>query len=65
MWLNLETLVLQNPLDGSILVVWGQLGLEDNTKRTVAYDLALLILYLFRFPGKTVLHLLAYDLCLS
>lgn len=57
-WAHLEPLVLQNPLDGRILIGRRQLGLEDNAERTVANNLALGILQLPGLAGDTVLNLL-------
>jgi hypothetical protein len=42
---NLEPLVLQNSLDGSIFTTGGQLGLKDNTKGAIPNDLALGVLH--------------------
>lgn len=37
----LETLILQDPFDGSILAAGHHLRLEDHTKRAIADDFAL------------------------
>jgi hypothetical protein len=55
----LESLVLEDTLDGSIFARRGQLGLEDNTERTVAYDLALRVLQVSGFACDAVLYFLA------
>lgn len=58
----LEPLVLEHSLDGSILTTGCELGLEDDTERAIADDLALCILHFLRLPSQSVLDLFAYDL---
>lgn len=58
----LESLVLKHSLDGSILAAGGHLGLEDDTKRSIAHDLALGIRDLLGFTGEAILDLFANDL---
>lgn len=60
---DLESLVLKNALDGSVLPGWGELRLEDNAEGTVADNLALGILQIPGLTSDTVLHLFANDLC--
>jgi hypothetical protein len=60
---DLETLVLEHTLDGSIFAAGGQLGLEDNTEGTVADNLALGVLHLFCLSGQAILDLFANYLC--
>lgn len=60
---HLEALVLKDTLDGSVLAAGRQLGLEDDTERTIAYDLALCIRQVFVVAGQAVLNFLADDLC--
>jgi hypothetical protein len=55
----LETLVLQNPFDGCILVRWRQLGLEDYAKGPVAHNLALGVLNLAGLAGDAILDFFA------
>ena len=59
----LEALVLQHALDGGVLSGGRQLGLEDDTERTVADDLALGVLHLLGLSGQAVLDLLTDDFC--
>lgn len=60
---DLETLVLQNALDGGIFTAGRQLGLEDDTERAIADDLALRVLHLFCLSGQAILDLFANYLC--
>ena len=59
---HLETLVLENTLDGRIFAVRGKLGVEDHTEGTISYDLALGVLHLSCLASDSILHLLADDL---
>lgn len=59
----LEALVLENALDGGILSAGRELGLEDDTERAIAHDLALGVLHLFRLTGQSILDLFANDFC--
>lgn len=59
---DLEALILQDPLDGSVFTARRQLGLEDDSERAVADDLALGVLHFLCFSGQAILDLLAYDL---
>lgn len=59
---DLETLVLKNALDGSIFARRRELGLEDNSKRTVAHNLALGILHLLGLTCQAILDLLTNNL---
>ena len=58
----LETLVLQNSLDGRIFSAGRELGLEHNTERAVADDFALCVLQFPRLSRQSILDLFAYDL---
>ena len=58
----LETLVLQYPLDGCVLTVWSEFGLEHHPKGSIAHDLALCILHFPGLPSQAILYLLAYYL---
>jgi hypothetical protein len=60
---DLEALVLENTLDGGIFAAGRQLGLENDTEGTVADNLALGVLHLFRLSGQTILDLFANYLC--
>lgn len=40
----LESLVLENSLDGSVFIGWRELCLEDNTERSISHDFTLCIL---------------------
>jgi len=60
---HLKALVLEHALDSSILSGRRQLGLEDDTERAVADNLALSVLHLLRLSGKAVLDLLADNFC--
>jgi hypothetical protein len=55
----LEPLVLQHALDGSIFTRWRELGLEDDSERAIAHNLALRVLQIPRLAGNAVLHLFA------
>ena len=59
----LKALVLQHALDGSILSGRRQLGLEDDSERAVADDLALGVLHFLGLSGQAVLDLLTDDFC--
>jgi hypothetical protein len=59
----LESLVLQHPLDGRIFTIGRDLGLKDDAKGAIAYNLALGILHLARLAGDAILDLLADDFC--
>ena len=58
---SLKPLILQHPLDGSILATGGQLGLEDDAKRPIANNLALSVCELSSLSGQAVLNLFAND----
>lgn len=60
---HLESLVLQNALDGSILARRGELCLEDNPEGSVANNLALCVLHISSQSGDAVLDFLADYLC--
>lgn len=45
----LETLILEDPFDGSILAAGHHFRLKNNSERPIADDFTLRILYLFRF----------------
>lgn len=60
---HLEALVLQHPLDGSVLAAGRQLRLEDDAEGAIADDLALRIGKVFVLARLAVLHFLANDLC--
>ena len=60
---SLKPLILQHPLDGSILATGGQLGLEDDAKRPIANNLALSVCELSSLSGQAVLNLFANDFC--
>jgi hypothetical protein len=55
----LESLVLKDSLDGSILSRWGQLGLENNTEGAISDNLALRVLQIPSFSSHSILDLLA------
>lgn len=60
---DLETLVLEHALDGSIFTAGRQLGLEDDTEGAVTDDLALGVLHLFCLSSQAILNLFANYLC--
>lgn len=60
---DLETLVLEHALNSSVLPAWRELGLENNAKGSVSYDLALSVLHLPSFTGNAILDFLANHLC--
>lgn len=59
----LETLVLQYPLDGCVLAVWSEFGLEHHPKGSIAHDLALCILHFLGLASQAILYFLAYYFC--
>ena len=58
----LETLVLEDALDGSIFAAGRQLGLENDSERAIADDLALSVLDIAGLAGQAILDLFADDL---
>ena len=60
---NLEALVLQHPLDGGVLSTRRELGLEDDTERAVAHNLALRVRQILVFSRLAVLDLFADNFC--
>ena len=54
----LEALVLKDTLDCCIFAVGRELGLKDNTKGSIADDLALRILHFPGLTSHTILYLL-------
>lgn len=54
----LETFILKDALDGSILAGWRQLCLEDHTKGPIANNLALSILEISSFTSDSILNAL-------
>lgn len=60
---HLETLVLEDSLDGSVLAAGGHLGLKHHTERSIAHDLALGVRDLLGFARQAILDLFADDLC--
>ncbi len=61
---HLEALVLEHAFNGRVLAIGGELGLEDDTERAVADDLALRVLHLAGLAGEAILDLFANDLFL-
>ena len=59
----LESLVLEDSLDGSILAAGSHLGLEHDTEGAIADNLTLCVGDLFGFTGQSILDLLLDDLC--
>lgn len=59
----LEALVLEDPLDGRILAAGRQLGLEDDSKRAVADDLALGVGKIPVLSRHAIVDLFADDFC--
>lgn len=60
---DFETLVLEHTLDRRVLAAWRQLGVEDNTERTIADDLALRVGELSCLSGQAILDLFADNFC--
>lgn len=56
---DLEALVLEHTLDGSIFTTGRELGLEDDTEGTVADNFALGVLHLFCLSSQAILDLFA------
>ena len=59
----LESLVLQDSLDGGVLPTGGHLGLEDHTERAIAYNLALGVGNFLGLAGQAVVDLFVDNLC--
>lgn len=57
----LESLILQDALDGSIFVRRSELGLENYTKGAISDNLALCVLKFSRLAGDSILDLLLDD----
>lgn len=62
---DLEALVLEHTLDGGIFSAGGQLGLKNDAKGAVAYDLALRVRQILVVAGHTVLDLFADNFCFT
>jgi hypothetical protein len=62
---NLESLVLQDSLDGSVLTIGSQLRLEHYTERAVAHNLALRVLHFPVFASNSILHFFPNDICVE
>ena len=58
----LESLILKNSLDGSILAAGSHLGLEYHTEGAIANNLALRVSNLLGLTGQSILDLFADDL---
>jgi hypothetical protein len=58
---HLESLVLQDTLDGGVFPAWRKLCVEDNTKRAVSDNLALRVCEVSSFAGETILDSFADD----
>jgi hypothetical protein len=59
---HLESLVLQDALDGRVLARGRELGLEDDAEGAIAHDLALGILHVPSLSRHAILDLFADDL---
>lgn len=62
---NLEPLILQHSLDGSILTTGRHLCLEHNAEGAISNDFALGILHFPGLAGQAILNLFTYDFCIS
>jgi hypothetical protein len=62
---NLEPLILQHSLDGSILTTGRHLCLEHNAEGAISNDFALGILHFLGLAGQAILNLFTYDFCIS
>ena len=58
---DLEPLVLEHTLYGSVFARWGKLRLEDHTKGAISDNFALCVLKFSRLAGDSVLDLLLDD----
>jgi hypothetical protein len=61
----LESLVLQDTLDGSIFSAGRELGLEDDPEGAIAHNLALSVLDLSLFTSQSILDFLSNDFCIE
>lgn len=59
---HLEALVLEDALDGGVLAAGRELGLENDSERTIANNLALRVGQVLVLAGQAVLDLLPDDL---
>lgn len=55
----LETLVLEHSLDRRVFTAWRQLGVEDDSERPIANNLALRVGKLSGLTSQAILDLLA------
>ena len=62
---NLESLVLQDSLDGSILTIGSQLCLEYYSERTITHNLALRVLHFSELARNSILYFFPNNLCLE
>lgn len=60
---HLETFVLEDSLDRSVLTAGRQFGLKDHTERSIADNLALGVGKVSSLPSHTILYLFADDFC--
>lgn len=60
--IHLESFVLKNSLDRSILSTGRKFCLKDHTEGSISNNLALCILHLSCFAGEAILHLFPYYL---
>lgn len=60
---HLETLVLKHSLDRRVFTAWRQLGVEDDSERPIANDLALCVGKLSGLTSKAILDLFADYFC--
>lgn len=54
---DLESFILQNTFNGSVLPAGGHFRLEDHAKGAVSYNFALRILHVPGFSGESILDL--------
>lgn len=60
---DLESFVLEHPLDRGIFSTGRQFCLEDDAEGPVAHYLALRVLEVSRLTGEAILDPFAYDFC--
>lgn len=58
---NLESLILQYPLDSSILTARRHLCLEHNAEGAISNNFALGVLHFFGLASQAILNLFTYD----
>ena len=59
----LESLILENPFNGSIFARRRQFSLKHDPKGPISHDFALRVLQVSSLPSDSILYLLPDDFC--